>query len=426
MRDARALSLDLRCCPSCDRLQRVPDVLPRAVARCGRCAAVLRRGRGGDGIDAALAWALAGLILYAAAVTLPFMRLNLYGRELETTLPTGLLQLYAQGFPGLAAITLLTVTLLPLARLLALTAVLGAVKLDRTPYGFAVLYRVQALIGPWAMIDVFLLGLFVAYTRLIDLANVEIGAAAVALGGLMPAMAAMDHAHDPQTVWRRLRPLPDVGSAPPGRAIGCEACGQVSAVSGPGAPPCPRCGAALHARKPAGTERAAALLLAAAILYVPANLYPVLTLNSRGQGAPSTIFGGAIELLHAGMWPLAVLVFAASIAVPVFKLIALGSMLLAVRLRPTRHRRAMGALYRVVEQIGRWSMIDIFMLAVLVALVRFGAIASVEPGLGAVCFAAVVVLTMLAASAFDPRLIWDAAGGQRTLKASADAPSGTG
>ena len=155
--------------------------------------------------------------------------------------------------------------------------------------------------------------------------------------------------------------------------------------------------------------RTASLSLAALILYLPANYYPVLTVIQLGAGAPSTILGGVRELMDVGMYPLAALVFFASITVPVVKLVGLAILLISTRTGYRRRLRDRTVLYRIVDAIGRWSMIDIFMESILVALVQFGAIVTIDPGIGAVAFAAVVILTMFAAQSFDPRLMWDAA-----------------
>ena len=170
---------------------------------------------------------------------------------------------------------------------------------------------------------------------------------------------------------------------------------------------CSRCGFRLHHRRPAAIQRTWAFSLAAVVLYIPANTYPVLTVVRLGAAQPSTILGGVRELLEFGMWPLAALVFFASVAVPVLKLVGLGILLISTHMGSNRALHDRTILYRVVDTIGRWSMIDIFMELILVALVQFGTIASVYPGPGAIAFAAVVILTMLAARSFDPRLMWD-------------------
>jgi paraquat-inducible protein A len=171
---------------------------------------------------------------------------------------------------------------------------------------------------------------------------------------------------------------------------------------------CPRCGSRLHTRKPASVQRTWALLLAAAIFYIPANVYPIMTFTLLGSGHPDTILSGIQSLFVSGQVPIALLVLFASILVPVLKLLGLGLLLISVQCRWSWRPRTRTSLYRLIESIGRWSMLDIFMLVVLVALVQVGSLATVEPGLGSLAFGAVVVLTMLAAKSFDPRLIWDA------------------
>jgi len=170
---------------------------------------------------------------------------------------------------------------------------------------------------------------------------------------------------------------------------------------------CPRCGARLHHRKPRSLQRTSALLLAAAILYVPANLLPIMQTTSLGRVQSDTILSGALYLLQSGMWPLALVVFVASILVPLLKLLILILLLVSIRWRWTWRPRDRTRLYRILELVGRWSMVDIFVVTILVALVQLGNVANVVAQSGAAFFAAVVVLTMLAAMSFDPRLIWD-------------------
>jgi paraquat-inducible protein A len=170
---------------------------------------------------------------------------------------------------------------------------------------------------------------------------------------------------------------------------------------------CPRCDAPLHERKPRSLERTWAFLLAAIVCYLPANLLPIMKITSLGRAQADTIMSGVVYLLLHGMWPLAVVVFTASVFVPMLKLAILLFLLFSVHRgsswRPVDRTR----LYRITEAIGRWSMVDIFVVTILVALVRLGNLATVEAQTGAVFFGAVVVLTMLAAESFDPRLIWD-------------------
>ncbi len=188
---------------------------------------------------------------------------------------------------------------------------------------------------------------------------------------------------------------------------GCHACGLTSRVRSGGASHCPRCGSRLHVRKPNSVSRTWALLLAAAILYIPANVLPVMSSGSSFGSQADTILSGVVVLWETGSWPLALLVFFASITVPIAKILALAFLLVSVQRRSTWRPMERTRLYRLVEFVGRWSMLDIFVVTVLVGLVQLQPLMVILPGPGALAFGAVVVLTMLAAMTFDPRLIWD-------------------
>lgn len=179
--------------------------------------------------------------------------------------------------------------------------------------------------------------------------------------------------------------------------------------SGAGQACCPRCGAKLHPRKPASLARTWALVIAAVILYVPANLLPVTLTTSLGHTQADTILSGVIYFMATGSWAIAMIIFIASIMVPLVKLIVLIYLLISVQFKSVWRPADRTRLYHLTEVVGRWSMVDIFAVTVLVALVRMGTLASIEAGPGGIYFAAVVVITMLAANSFDPRLIWDAA-----------------
>lgn len=204
-------------------------------------------------------------------------------------------------------------------------------------------------------------------------------------------------------------------ASPPVAALqglrGCEVCGLVSEVHGPiEHARCPRCAHALHRHPALGLQRTWAYLIAAAVLYVPANVMPVMSTARAPEGREThTILGGIVELWRIGSWELALIVFVASIAVPLLKMLVLTLLAFTAQRRSTWAQPERTRLYRVVEAVGHWSMLDVFVVVLLVAMVRFGALASVEPEPGMLAFGAVVVLTMLATDAFDPRLIWPTA-----------------
>ena len=170
---------------------------------------------------------------------------------------------------------------------------------------------------------------------------------------------------------------------------------------------CPRCGARLHLRKPNSLARTWALLIAAFIFYIPANLLPVTITTYLGSTQSDTILSGVIFFMQTGSWGIALIIFVASIVVPIVKLIVLSGLLLSVQRHSHWRPKERTQLYRITEIVGRWSMLDVFVVTVLVALVRLGYLTTIEAGSGVIYFAAVVVITMLAAMNFDPRLIWD-------------------
>jgi paraquat-inducible protein A len=191
----------------------------------------------------------------------------------------------------------------------------------------------------------------------------------------------------------------------------CEVCGLLSRPSPDSEEGrCPRCGEDLIFRKRASFERTWAFLIAAAVCYIPANLLPVLTTTTATGTETDTIMQGVVLLWSPTGWPLSIIVLFASIMIPSAKILALAYLLISAQRESIRNSRQRIRLYRMVEFIGRWSMVDVFVDTFTAALIQLQPLMSVEPGPGLVFFAAVVVFTMLAVESFDPRLIWDAAG----------------
>jgi paraquat-inducible protein A len=196
--------------------------------------------------------------------------------------------------------------------------------------------------------------------------------------------------------------------------VTCHGCGLLCRMTDvSGAAHCPRCGSPLHARKPNNLSRTWALLIAAYILYIPANVLPIMKTSTLLGSQDDTIMSGVVFLWTSGSWPLALLVFFASVTVPLLKLIAMTILVVSVQRRSTWQPMQRLRLYRLVEFVGRWSMMDIYVVTILVALVQLQTLAAIQPGPAAVAFGAVVVLTMSAAMTFDPRSIWDPIGDKR-------------
>ena len=170
---------------------------------------------------------------------------------------------------------------------------------------------------------------------------------------------------------------------------------------------CPRCGSALHLRKPASLQRTLALLITAVVLYLPANILPIMVTDQLGNSTESTILGGVVLLIQLDSIPIAVVIFIASVMVPLGKMLVMFYLCWSVSHGPPVSQRQRTVMYRITEFIGKWSMLDVFVVAILVALVNLGGLLVIRPGGAALAFAGVVMVTMVAAESFDPRLMWD-------------------
>ena len=406
-------------------MQAVPALAPGMTAQCMRCPTTLRR-TSAHRPDHIAALVVAAFVLLVVMCSTNLMSVETVGIKRTADLFSGPEELGRRNMAALGAVVVFVTLLAPLGRLISTFYVLIRLHESRPPHHLRRVFAWAERLRPWSMVEVFVFGVFVAYVKLGDLVTIGLLPGVYALLGLTFVLVWMDSALDREAVWERLD-QDDRGGDLLGLAgaVGCETCGLVS-VPEETDPRCPRCASALHERKPDSVARTWALVIAAALLYIPANYYPVLTVMQLGAGQPSTILGGVEELVTARQYPLALLVFFASIAVPMLKLIGLSVMLITIQTGRSGWLRDRTRLYHVVRFIGRWSMIDIFMESLLGALVAFGAVITIEPGVGALAFCGVVILTMFAAETFDPRLMWDAAAEREPAAMQADRGLATG
>ena len=417
--DLPATEPQLRECPGCGLFQTVPPLAPGVTAHCVRCPTVLRR-TSSHSFDHIIALTLAAFVLLVVMCSTTLMSVETSGIRRTADLFSGPEELGRQNMGELAVVIIFVTVLAPLIRLVGMLYVLIRLHERMPPGHLRRIFAWAERLRPWSMLEVFVFGVFVAYVKLGDLVTIGLAAGVYALLALTFVLIWMDSALDREAVWERLyRGNLRGGSPGLAGAIGCETCGLVS-VPRPDDPRCPRCESTLHERKPNSVARTWALVIAAAVLYIPANYYPVLSVVQLGAGQPSTILGGVEELVTARQYPLAALVFFASIAVPMLKLFGLSIMLITIQTSRTGWLRDRTRLYHIVRFVGRWSMIDIFMESLLGALVAFGSVITIEPGAGALAFCAVVILTMFAAETFDPRLMWDAAARGEAVAMPAD------
>ena len=397
-------------CSDCGLVQRAGLAGTRRALRCGRCDGDLPGGPVVQRRLAACATAGAALLLLIAFQE-PVFDMHLAGRFATAGLLSGPRVLVARGLPELALVVVSTLLLAPLAHLSILSLSLVGSWL-RAPRRF--LFLPLGLLEStrhWSMGDVYLLGALVCYVRLRDWGRVEIGSAVAALIALRLVTIAADKALDPSELWQRIPWTRPAARADARRAVPYVACAWCKLVNAAAeGEPCARCGRTLRARKRNSLARTGALLLTAGCLTVPANALPVMEMIRFGRFETDTIYSGVVELVHHDLWGLAIVIFVASIVIPLIKVVVLGLLLWTTSQQRTGYLLLRTRAFRFVHYVGRWSMVDVFAVTLLVSLVHVGVLASVLPRYGAVAFCAVVVLTMWATDAFDPRLMWDAAG----------------
>jgi paraquat-inducible protein A len=363
---------------------------------------------------------LATIALFAVANAYPIVGLSANGDLVQTTLIGAVRILYRDGVWPIAGLVFVTTLLMPTLQIGAITYLLLPLRFGRTPPRADLVFRTMVLARPWGMTEVLIFGLLVALVKLAHIAGVVPGIALWAFGAVMLLLAATSAVFNSRDVWERIDSLKGGAHATRGTRSAnartaaraglfvCHECGLLSKAS-----PrhheghCARCGAHLHFRKPDSIARTWAFLIAAMVLYIPANVLPMMYTSSLFGAQTDTIMSGVVYLWTSGSWPLAVVVFIASIAVPMLKIMALVFLVVCAQRRSRWLPGPRTRIYRVVEFVGRWSMLDIYVITVLVALVQFNALATIEAGPASIAFGAVVVLTMLAAMSFDPRLIWD-------------------
>lgn len=393
-------------CTDCGTLQDIPPLPWGAIATCPTCENRLER-TNGRSINGALACAFATLVLLFPANLAPLMHVSMLGMTRTSRLGGGVVTLWQHQWVIVALLVAAFAVILPFVRFGLLCLVLALLQLGRRPHWLGRAFRWSLHLDQWAMPDVFLLGSAVGYSRIAAAMPVQIGWGGICL--IFAAVLCMlsRATLDKRAVWRLLSPE---SAAPPDdeAAIACLFCDLVRPASAEGSR-CPRCGLRLRARKPDSMVRTTALVIAGFALFFPANIYPMSVDLQFGVLVPHRIVDGIMELFQAHLWPLGVLIFITSIAIPLLKLAGLSWCLISIASGSRRRLVLKTRLCRLIDEIGRWSCVDVFTIAVFLPLMQFGGMVSTDAANGAPAFLLVVVITMLASHSFDPRLIWDAA-----------------
>ena len=405
---ATNLAGEIIACHECDHFYFYELIPAGAKAKCQQCGSLLYR-HIPDSLNRSLALYFTALILFLIANAFPFLSLELGGRVVENILFSSGWAMYELGMGELGVLIILTSILFPFIVITGMLYLLIPARMGTAAPFMAQVYRIVNSIGPWSLVGVFMLGVLIAIVKLQDLANVITGPSLIALALLLVVYTAARASFDPHDLWSSTKHKSsgishdDIASR---KILNCHTCGFLSLHTGE-LQTCDRCTSPLHHRKHNSIDATWALFASALILLIPANVYPVMTVIRFGQGEPSTILSGVLHLIESGMWGLAMIVFVASIVVPVMKLTILFFLLISVHKKSIWRPRDRTLLYRVTEMVGAWSMVDIFLIGLLSSLVRLDSLSTIRPGIGAIFFAGVVVITMFAAHSFDPRLIWD-------------------
>ncbi len=407
-------SIPIISCHDCGLLQQISHMPEDGTAKCCRCDATLRkrqRIKPAKNIEHTLALVITALVLFTIANIFPIVQVKVEGHEMATTLFACVKYLVTNEMALLGGLVFLTSIGAPLIQLTGLLYILLPVHFKRIPPYAPQIYRLVRIISSWSMLEVLMLGILVSIVKLSAMATVIPSIALWTFGLLIFFIAAILNDLDSEMLWEQVSSSTQVlnkqNFQQDTQLTNCENCHFLCQVTVEYESSCPRCDATVHYRKPKSLSSCTALLIAAIVMYLPANLLPVMVVTSMGKTEGDTILSGVISLASHGDLPLAIILFIASIFVPTIKLIILSSLLIAVHIKSQWRPKERTRLYRLTEIIGRWSMVDIFVATLMAALIHIQGLMVIEVGAGALAFGAVVVLTMLAAMAFDPRLIWD-------------------
>jgi paraquat-inducible protein A len=417
-------------CPSCDLL--LEEIQPSSTHTpvCPRCLRRLHRRRP-DSIRRTLVLSLTGLLLCLPANFTPLLTFTMPGTATSSSLFQSTLSMFEQGEYLVGILVVLTGLICPFMTLSLLFGVSAGLFLGWQQRWMKVFLHWYHHLTEWAMTDIYLIAVFITVIKMNHAAAIEYNLGFFCFIGLVAVTVAAQASLDLSLFWDRLdrsrtdeRPMiPVETTARTGREAGlllCPSCHKIIPL-----PPadqrenqqkkqgkigCPRCGESVHIRKENSIDRSWALIVTALLFTLPANLLPIMSVSSLGSVTESTIIDGIILFFQEGSYGIGLVILTASVLVPLFKIIGMSLILISIHNQWTTWLRHKALMFRFIQFVGRWSMLDIFVIALLCSLVRFGSLSTVDTAPAALYFSAVVLCTMFAAISFDPRLLWDSAG----------------
>ena len=424
----------LTACSDCDLLVSVVEAPAGYAMLCPRCGKTLHR-KTESSIAKALALSATGLILYLPAISLPLLTLESFGFSDSANILESILNFYRNDYYFVSLMVLLSAVVFPLVLLSGIFLVSLTLHRQRTSPLLAPIFRLYEHLEEWAMVEVYLLGIMITVIKMGDSADIHFHSGVFCFTALVLTTLAISTVIDRELFWRMIGgdgPLvvrrqpkqePDGGQSAKGQGlILCRICRLLAPAEHAGQG-CPRCGERLHRRKPESYARTWALILTSAILFAPANILPIMRVDFLGIPERSTILDGIIYFFQHGSPLIGFIILTASILVPLFKILGLAIMLSTRPPCNLRRLQQKTRVYRLIAFIGRWSMLDVFVIALLTVLVDFGIFTSIHTAPAATYFCIVVASTMFAAITFDPRIMWDICTAEEESVAVAENPT---
>ncbi|PHM40213.1 paraquat-inducible protein A [Xenorhabdus mauleonii] len=408
-------------CHQCDMLVAVPDLTQGKKAVCPRCSTVLTA-KWQEPRNQPTGYAASALVMLFLACLFPFISMSVAGIVSEITLPQIPKVMFSEDYSSMAVFFLIFVQLVPAFCMVAIILLCQHVKMARRLK--IELARILFKMKTWCMAEIFLAGVLVSFVKLMAYGEISLGLSFLPYCLFCLFQVRAFQCLDRHWFWNEIEPAPEVchllpagklQAGKPGLIQGVRLCQCCTAILPAEQPSCPRCHTKGYARRRHSLQLTMALLITSVILYIPANILPIMVTQALGSHINSTILEGVILLWSSGSYPVAMVIFIASIMVPLLKMLAISWLCWDAKKQGSSESEKMHFIYEIVEFVGRWSMIDVFVIAVLSALVRMGQLMSIYPATGAILFALVVILTMFASMTFDPRLTWDKANSKFAL-----------
>lgn len=402
------LAIQLIACAYCDHVCQIPSLGRHDIAYCPRCEHRLPKNIKPVNNQHIVAFACSALILLLLSLPFDFMSFTSQGINKTIGLTDAALVMFEYNFPILALIINLTILILPTS-LLVFIVVLYSPLHNYLPHRIKTKsIKLLMQLQQWCMVEIFLISIIVSMIKLVSLARIDLGLSFFAFAGFAIMLLLTFWQLDYAQLWNRIQPLRHDPKVATNRTAFeqflsvCPKCGQITSKEH-----CQRCLSPLKRRDTYALQKTIAWVITAILLYIPANIYPIMTTVVVTQREPSNIISGILLLWKDQSYSVALIIFLASIIVPLLKLLVMSCLCVVTYFNIAFSKLAFTRLYSLVELIGKWSMIDVFVVVILVALIQLGGILQIYPGKGALFFAAMVFASMMATTSFDPRLLWD-------------------